>query len=114
MKKCLAIVAAAAAVIFSEGVCFEILHWPGGAIITFVGMILAVIALIMALICMLKKPGHNIVKWISMLSVIIAFVAGAFKFLHWPGGAHLCLLAFGILLPIAAIVLAIDFARSEK
>lgn len=114
MKKCLAIVAATAAVVFSEGVCFKILHWPYGLLITIIGVVLAIIALVMALVYMLKKPGHTVAKWLGILSAIVALVAGTFKLLCWPGGSYLCLLAFGILLPIAAVVLAIDFARGEN
>lgn len=114
MKKILAILAASAAVVLSEGVFFRIFHFMGAGVLLLCGTITAVVACVLALVYLLKKPGYVATKWISVLTIMLAFVAAMFKMLHWPGGSLLIEIAFGLMLPIAAILMAVAFARDKE
>lgn len=114
MKKSLAIVAAAAAVLLSEGTFFRLFHFPGAGYMILFGTLAAVVACVLALVYLLKKPGLAATKWVSVLTIMLTFVAVMFKALHWPGASILVAISLGLLLPIAIILMAVAFARSKE
>lgn len=113
MKKALSILAPIAAIVLSEGIVFKIFHWPGTGLMFLGGGILAVVATIVGLAYKLSQPGCKCTKWFVGLALIIAFTAATFKILHFPHGTVLCILSFGVLIPIVAILLAICFSKKE-
>jgi len=114
MKKSIAIVAPIAAILMSEGFLFRLLHWPGASFAILIGGILAIVAAILGLVYQLKQPGCKCTKWFVGISLIVAIAAAVFKILHFPGAGILCLIAFGLLVPAAAICLAICFDRKKE
>lgn len=114
MKKSLAILAPIAAILLSEGFLFRLLHWPGAGYMMLFGGIIGVIAIILGLIFTLRQPGCKCTKWFVGLSLLVTLTAVVFKLLHFPGCGLLCLIAFGLLVPAMAIVLAVCFDHKQE
>ncbi len=80
-------------IILIIAIVFKLVHWPGGAIILLVSIILPLIDI---LIQSIKKREDKIARIYSAISLFLLAVFIQFKLLAWPGGIPL--LVFGLLL----------------
>lgn len=93
---------------FMVGVLFKLMHWPGAALLLFVGWtIILGIFLPILLFVKLKEAQNRKEKNIYILgaiSLIIFEVSTMFKMFHWPGAGPLMLLG-GLLLIVVFLPL---------
>jgi hypothetical protein len=95
---------------FMIGVLFKLMHWPGAALLLFVGWtVILGIFLPLLLFVKLKEAESRKEKNIYILgavSLIIFEVSTMFKMFHWPGAGPLMLvgglLLIGVFLPMFA------------
>jgi len=95
---------------FMIGVLFKLMHWPGAALLLFVGWsIILGIFLPILLFVKLKEAstrGEKSIYILGVVSLIIFEVATMFKMFHWPGAALLMILGsvllIGVFVPLFA------------
>lgn len=100
MKKLMLFTGAASTVALSAGLVFKFMHWPGAAILIFLGVLLLSF-LFLPLLFVLKareKQGakDKIILGIGMFAAICISLSVLFKLFHWPFANMLGLIALGI------------------
>lgn len=108
MKKAMITSGAFSAILLLTGSLFKFMHWPGAAIILFVGiLVLSFIFLPLLFILKMKEAKATRDKVILTLGVVIGilyFIGPLFKVMHWPGANILLfttvILMFFLFIPI--------------
>ena len=115
MKKASMICSIITSIILCWSVLFKLMHWPGGNVMIFGSCILAVISTILGAIAYFKSGILSKCAIIFDAIVLALTFAGLwFKIAHWPGGAILCMLCLGILVPVSIIWTAISYSKLNK
>lgn len=100
----------------SMGAIFKVMHWPGGAYLLTLGVVLFVLMFLpMILASLLKSTTDKLLKKVYLLAVIslcLSFTAMLFKIMHWPGTGYLII--FGILSPFLLFLPAYIYYHTKR
>jgi hypothetical protein len=101
MKKVMLVSGIAAAGFVTTGLLFKFMHWPGAAMILFLGVVsLSLLFLPLMFILKIKENRNVKDKALTALAAIAAIamsLAPFFKIMHWRGANMLGVVALGIL-----------------
>lgn len=101
MKKIMLISGSLSASLLSLGILFKFMHWPGAAIIVFVGVILlSLVFLPLLFVLKAKEKKENkekVVIGLGALAAISLSLGVLFKIMHWPLANVLCIAALFII-----------------
>jgi hypothetical protein len=99
------------------GICFKLMHWPGGNFMLLFGSILLAFSLIIHLIIRLTKINYKAQPYIDIIVSVffIYFIVFAlFKILHWPSISYPSFLSPLYILAIWIIQLAYEIFIFKK
>lgn len=113
MKKFLSVFCPIVACELSVALMFKILRLPSGNVQLLIAMVMAIIASICVLVYLLRKPEHKLAKFVTAIATICLLLGVVFKLFHWPGTGILLLVSLGLLIPVAAILCGIAFAKGK-
>ena len=102
MKKVMMMSGIISAVLFSIGIAFKFLHWPGASVCIVVGIgILSLVFLPLVLTLKVKEKQNTKDKFLlsmGMLSAVCMILSILFRVMHWPGSINLGYLTIIILI----------------
>jgi len=114
MKRSFAILASIAIIFVSLSFVFRWLHFPGAALLAIPGGLVGLAAVVVLMLYWLKQPGCKVTKWITGITLALTIVAVVFKRMYFPGGTLLCVIDFGIMIPLTTILQTICLCRQEE
>jgi hypothetical protein len=110
MKKGVLSTSLISALLFSVGIVFKKLHWPGAGIMISLGAMVGIVFLILYLIngtSLLKSGTEKANGIIAAITMIIILTGFTFKAQHWPG-AQILIITSQISLLISCILMFFD------